>query len=64
MIGCHYGSARFREHMPRLIELFLQGRLNMTELVTQRMALSEVNRAFELMRDGKVARSVLEISAA
>lgn len=64
VIGCQYGSARFREHMPKLIDLFLQGRLNMTELVTQRLPLSEVNRAFQLMRDGKVARSVLDISPA
>jgi len=64
VIGCQYGSARFREHMPKLIDLFLQGRLNMSELVTQRMPLREVNRAFQLMRDGKVARSVLEISPA
>ena len=33
VIGCQYGSARFREHMPKLVDLFLQGRLNMTELV-------------------------------
>jgi S-(hydroxymethyl)glutathione dehydrogenase/alcohol dehydrogenase len=64
LIGCMFGSARFREHMPKLIDLFLQGRLNLTELVTERMPLADVNRAFQLMRDGKVARSVLDISAA
>jgi S-(hydroxymethyl)glutathione dehydrogenase/alcohol dehydrogenase len=64
VIGCQYGSARFREHMPKLVDQFMQGRLNMTELVTQRMPLADVNRAFELMREGKVARSVLEISPA
>jgi S-(hydroxymethyl)glutathione dehydrogenase/alcohol dehydrogenase len=64
LIGCMYGSTRFREHMPKLIDLFLQGRLNLTGLVSQRLPLSEVNRAFQLMRDGQVARSVLEISPA
>jgi len=64
LIGCVFGSARFREHMPKLIDLFLQGRLNLTGLVTQRLPLAEVNRAFELMREGTVARSVLEISPA
>ena len=34
-----YGSTRFREHMPKLIDLFLQGRLNLSALVTQRMPL-------------------------
>ena len=64
LIGCMFGSARFREHMPKLVDLFLQGRLNLSELVTERMPLADVNRAFQLMRDGKVARSVLEISPA
>jgi S-(hydroxymethyl)glutathione dehydrogenase/alcohol dehydrogenase len=64
LIGCMYGSTRFREHMPKLVDLFLQGRLNLTGLVTERMPLADVNRAFQLMREGKVARSVLEISPA
>ena len=64
LIGSMYGSTRFREHMPKLVDLFLQGRLNLTGLVTERMPLDGVNHAFQLMKDGKVARSVLEISAA
>jgi S-(hydroxymethyl)glutathione dehydrogenase/alcohol dehydrogenase len=64
LIGSMYGSTRFRDHMPRLVDLFLQGRLNLSGLVSQRMGLAEVNRAFELMKSGSVARSVLEISQA
>ncbi|MCZ6806653.1 MAG: Zn-dependent alcohol dehydrogenase [Deltaproteobacteria bacterium] len=63
MIGCMYGSARFREHMPKLVDMFLQGRLNLSSLVSERMPLADVNNAFELMKTGKVARSVLEISS-
>ncbi len=63
-IGCMYGSANFREHMPKLVDLFLQGRIDLTGLVSQRLKLSEVNKGFDLMRAGKVARSVLDISAA
>jgi S-(hydroxymethyl)glutathione dehydrogenase/alcohol dehydrogenase len=64
VIGCMYGSTRFREHMPKLIELFLKGRLDLSSLVSQRLPLSDVNHAFELMKGGKVARSVLEIGHA
>ena len=64
LVGCMYGSARFREHMPKLVDLFLKGRLDLSGLVSERLALDEVNHAFELMKSGKVARSVLEISAA
>ena len=63
-IGCMYGSTRFREHMPKLVDLFLQGRIDLSGLVSQRLKLAEVNKGFELMRSGKVARSVLDISAA
>jgi S-(hydroxymethyl)glutathione dehydrogenase/alcohol dehydrogenase len=59
-----YGSANFREHMPKLVDLFLQGRIDLSGLVSQRLQLAEVNKGFDLMRSGKVARSVLDISAA
>ena len=62
MIGSMYGSTRFREHMPKLVEMFLQGRLILSDLVSERMPLEKVNDAFELMRSGKVARSVLDIN--
>jgi S-(hydroxymethyl)glutathione dehydrogenase/alcohol dehydrogenase len=64
MVGCMYGSTRFREHMPKLVDLFLKDRLDLSGLVSQRLPLEEVNHAFDLMKSGKVARSVLEISAA
>ena len=61
LIGCMYGSTRFREHMPKLIELYRQGRLDLSALVTERMGLKDINVAFEKMENGEVARSVLEI---
>jgi S-(hydroxymethyl)glutathione dehydrogenase/alcohol dehydrogenase len=62
MIGCMYGSTRFREHMPKLVNLFLQGRLDLSGLVTRRLKLEEVNEAFRAMKAGEVARSVLELA--
>ncbi|MCH2173889.1 Zn-dependent alcohol dehydrogenase [Myxococcota bacterium] len=62
LIGSMYGSTRFREHMPKLVDMFLQGRLNLSGLVSERMPLEKVNDAFDLMRSGKVARSVLDIN--
>ena len=63
MIGCMYGSTRFREHMPKLIDLFLQGRLDLSSLVSRRLELEGVNEAFRAMKAGEVARSVLEIGS-
>ena len=61
VLGCMYGSTRFREHMPKLIDLFLQDKLDLTSLVSRRLRLEDVNEAFRSMKAGEVARSVLEI---
>ena len=57
--GSTMGSNRFRIDMPRYITWYRQGRLKLDELVTQRLTLPEINRAFEDMVTGKVARSVI-----
>ena len=53
------GSNRFRVDMPRYIDLYLQGRLKLDELVSQRISLDEVNDGCEAMKSGSVARSVI-----
>jgi S-(hydroxymethyl)glutathione dehydrogenase/alcohol dehydrogenase len=57
--GSNMGSNRFRVHMPQYIELYLQGRLKLNELVTKTIKLEDVNQAFEDMKEGHVARSVI-----
>ena len=57
--GSSMGSNRFRTDMPRYIEFYLQGRLKLDQLVSQRMKLDQVNEAFEDMKRGHVARSVI-----
>ena len=55
--GCTMGSNRFRTDMPRYIEFYKQGRLKLDELVTQELALSEINKAFADMKAQSVRRS-------
>ena len=57
--GSAMGSNRFRVDMPRYIDLYLQGRLKLDELVSQRISLDEVNDGFESMRSGAIARNVI-----
>ena len=57
--GSSMGSNRFRIDMPRYIEFYKQGRLKLDELVTQRLNLGQVNQAFDDMKQGHVARSVI-----
>ncbi len=57
--GSALGSARIREDIPRLVELYLQGRLNLDDLVSRRIKLEDINEGFVAMGRGEVARSVI-----
>jgi S-(hydroxymethyl)glutathione dehydrogenase/alcohol dehydrogenase len=57
--GSTMGSNRFRVDMPRYIEFYLQGKLHLDEMVSQRLPLEQVNDALDAMKQGEVARTVL-----
>src|SRR5271169_6416100 len=57
--GSMLGSLNFRIAMPRYIDYYLQGQLNLDDMITRRNKLEDVNEAFRAMRAGEVARSVL-----
>lgn len=59
VIGSMYGSSRPHVDFPRLLRLYKAGKLRIDELITKRMHLGDVNTAFDLLAQGKVARSVL-----
>jgi S-(hydroxymethyl)glutathione dehydrogenase/alcohol dehydrogenase len=59
ILGCMMGSNRFRIDMPRYIELYRGGQLLLDEMISARLPLERVNDAFEAMRQGTVARSVI-----
>jgi len=57
--GTNMGSNRFRIDMPRYIDFYLQGRLNLDDMVSKRAKLENINDAFAAMKRGEVARTVL-----
>jgi S-(hydroxymethyl)glutathione dehydrogenase/alcohol dehydrogenase len=57
--GSSMGSNRFRVDMPKYVDFYLNGKLNLDELVSARIKLAEINDAFEAMQRGEVARSVI-----
>ncbi len=59
VIGSLYGSGSMKRDMPMLIDLYMQKRLKLDELVSRRIKLDDVNAAFEAMEKGEVARSVI-----
>jgi S-(hydroxymethyl)glutathione dehydrogenase/alcohol dehydrogenase len=57
--GTMYGSVRPSIDFPRLVELYLDGRLKIDQLVSRTYKLDEINEGFTAMRTGQVARGVV-----
>jgi S-(hydroxymethyl)glutathione dehydrogenase/alcohol dehydrogenase len=57
--GSNMGSNAFRVDMPRYVDLYLQGRLNLDDMISKRIRLDQVNEAFADLEKGSVARSVI-----
>lgn len=57
--GSLMGSNRFPVDMPRLVDFYLSGKLKLDELISRRMPLEHINEAFDELRRGELARSVL-----
>ena len=57
--GSYYGSAHFQADIPRLLQLYLAGRLPVDRLISRRYRLVNVNQAFEALLAGEVSRSVV-----
>ena len=62
VIGSMMGGNRFRIDMPRYVDFYLDGRLQLDEMISARMPLDDVNTAFDKMKSGAVARSVISFS--
>ena len=59
MRGCKYGSARTREDFPRLVELYMAGKLKIDELITHEYTIEESNEAFRALAAGELARGMI-----
>jgi S-(hydroxymethyl)glutathione dehydrogenase / alcohol dehydrogenase len=57
--GSLMGSNRFRIDMPRLVELYLQGRLKLDHLISGRLKLEQINEGFAALRSGSAVRNLI-----
>jgi len=57
--GTAFGGARGRTDVPKIVDWYMEGKINVDDLITHTMPLAEVNRALSLMHDGESIRSVL-----
>jgi S-(hydroxymethyl)glutathione dehydrogenase/alcohol dehydrogenase len=59
LLGCMGGGNVPQRDIPRIMALYQQGSLNLEKLVSQTLSLDEVNLAFDALRQGELARSVI-----
>ncbi|TML63201.1 MAG: Zn-dependent alcohol dehydrogenase [Actinobacteria bacterium] len=58
--GCWYGSSNVHRDVGKLLDLYRAGDLKLDELISRTITLDEVNDAFDAMKTGEVARSVID----
>src|ERR1700681_87063 len=57
--GVNFGSTNFKRDIPMYAELYLQGRMNLDDLVSKRIALRDVNDGYAALKDGSLNRVVV-----
>jgi S-(hydroxymethyl)glutathione dehydrogenase / alcohol dehydrogenase len=57
--GVSFGSTNAKRDIPMYAELYLQGRMNLDDLVSSRIALRDVNGAYAALKDGSLNRVVV-----
>ena len=57
--GSAFGGVKGRSELPGYVQNYLAGKLKVDEFITHSLPLSEINKAFDLMKDGKSIRAVI-----
>ena len=57
--GSMMGSNRFRVDMPRFVDFYLQGKLHLDDMISNRIALADINEGMAALETGEIARSVI-----
>lgn len=57
--GTAFGGARGRTDVPKIVDWYMDGKINIDDLVTHIMPLEDINKGFDLMHEGKSIRSVV-----
>jgi S-(hydroxymethyl)glutathione dehydrogenase / alcohol dehydrogenase len=60
--GTAFGGARGRTDVPRIVDWYMNGKIDIDSLITHKLPLERINEAFDLMHTGKSIRTVVEFS--
>jgi len=58
--GTAFGGAKGRTDVPRIVDWYMDGKINIDDLITHKMPLDDINDSFDLMHAGESIRSVVE----
>lgn len=58
--GSAFGGARGRTDVPKIVDWYMQGKIDIDPMITHKLTLDDINRGFELMHEGKSIRAVVE----
>ena len=58
--GTAFGGARGRTDVPKIVDWYMDGKINIDDLITHKLPLKDINKAFDLMHSGESIRSVVE----
>ncbi|MCR9243926.1 MAG: S-(hydroxymethyl)glutathione dehydrogenase/class III alcohol dehydrogenase [bacterium] len=57
--GTAFGGAKGRTQVPQIVDWYMDGKINIDDLITHTMPLDDINQAFDLMHEGESIRSVV-----
>lgn len=58
--GTAFGGARGRTDVPKIVDWYMEGKINIDDLITHKLPLEKINDAFDLMHSGESIRTVVE----
>ena len=58
-MGTAFGGARGRTDVPRIVDWYMDGRINIDDLITHTLPFEQINEGFELLRAGESIRTVV-----
>ena len=57
--GTAFGGAKGRTDVPKIVDWYMDGKINIDDLITHKLALADINKGFDLMHAGEAIRSVV-----
>mgnify|MGYP005659529559 FL=1 len=58
--GTAFGGASVRTDVPKIVDWYMDGKIEIDSMITHKLSLEEINHGFDLMHDGKSIRAVVE----